>query len=115
MNIIIIIIILYIPYHYNEIPIFAAAPEVTMDQQWRSAQDGAVQVKIDCTVHSNPPSQVIMMNIMMRTMMLMRMILLMIMMVVMVVIILLLVMMEMGKVHSSDAGPLAKVEKHLSR
>ena len=104
-----------IPYHYNDIPIFAAAPEVTMDQQWRSAQDGAVQVKIDCTVHSNPPSQVIMMNIMMRTMMLMRMILLMIMMVVMVVIILLLVMMEMGKVHSSDAGPLAKVEKHLSR
>ena len=105
-------------YHYNEIPIFAAAPEVTMDQQWRSAQDGAVQVKIDCTVHSNPPSQVIMMNIMMRTMMMMRMMTMMIMMVVMVVmvvIILLLVMMEMGKVHSSDAGPLAKVEKHLSR
>jgi len=35
-----------------------ASPEVTMDQQWRSAADGAVQVKIDCTVHSNPPSQV---------------------------------------------------------
>ena len=112
MIIIIIIIMHDIPYHYNDIPIFAAAPEVTMDQQWRSAQDGAVQVKIDCTVHSNPPSQVIMMNIMMRTMMVMRMMLLMIM---MVVIILLLVMMEMGKVHSSVAGPLAKVEKHLSR
>ena len=39
--------------------LFAASPEVTMDQQWRSAADGAVQVKIDCTVHSNPPSQVI--------------------------------------------------------
>ena len=61
MIIIIIIIMHDIPYHYNDIPIFAAAPEVTMDQQWRSAQDGAVQVKIDCTVHSNPPSQVIMM------------------------------------------------------
>ena len=116
MIIIIIIIMHDIPYHYNKIPIFAAAPEVTMDQQWGSAQDGAVQVKIDCTVHSNPPSQVIMMNIMMRTMMMMRMMMrMMTMMVVMVVIILLLVMMEMGKVHSSDAGPLAKVEKHLSR
>ena len=115
MIIIIIIIMHDIPYHYNDIPIFAAAPEVTMDQQWRSAQDGAVQVKIDCTVHSNPPSQVIMMNIMMRTVMMVRMMAMKTMMVVMVVIILLLVMMEMGKVHSSDAGPLAKVEKHLSR
>ena len=38
---------------------FLASPEVTMDQQWRATADGAVQVKIDCTVHSNPPSQVI--------------------------------------------------------
>ena len=80
-----------IPYHYNDIPIFAAAPEVTMDQQWRSAQDGAVQVKIDCTVHSNPPSQVIMM----RVMVILRMMVIM----MVVVIMFLLVMMEMGKVH----------------
>ena len=85
MIIIIIIIMHDIPYHYNDIPIFAAAPEVTMDQQWRSAQDGAVQVKIDCTVHSNPPSQVIMMTMMV----ILR----------MMVIMMVVVMMEMGKVH----------------
>ena len=97
MIIIIIIILHDIPYHYNdmssEIQIFAAAPEVTMDQQWRSAQDGAVQVKIDCTVHSNPPSQVIIMNFMMRMMMMMRVMVMM----MMAVILLLLVMMEMDK------------------
>ena len=69
-----------------------------MDQQWRSAQDGAVQVKIDCTVHSNPPSQVIMMNIM-RRMMVMIMMMVMTMMLMVVVIMLMLVMMGMGKVH----------------
>ena len=119
MIIIIIIIMHDIPYHYNdmssEIPIFAAAPEVTMDQQWRSAQDGAVQVKIDCTVHSNPPSQVIMMHIMMRMMVMVMIMVMMIMVVLVALIMLLVVMMEMGKVHLSEADILAKVEKHLSR
>ena len=36
---------------------FSAAPEVHMDQQWGSANSSVV-VKIDCNVHSNPPSQV---------------------------------------------------------
>ena len=36
---------------------FSAAPEVQMDQQWGSANSSVV-VKIDCNVHSNPPSQV---------------------------------------------------------
>ena len=57
-----IIIIIINNHHYYtnmKMIIFPASPEVTMDQQWRSAADGAVQVKIDCTVHSNPPSQVI--------------------------------------------------------
>ena len=115
MIIIIIIIMHDIPYHYNEILIFPAAPEVTMDQQWRSAQDGAVQVKIDCTVHSNPPSQVIMMNIMMRMMVMVMIMVMMIMVVLVALIMLLVVMMEMGKVNLSEADILAKVEKHLSR
>ena len=42
---------------YIDKNVSSAAPEVHMDQQWGSANSSVV-VKIDCNVHSNPPSQV---------------------------------------------------------